>query len=97
MSLRSEFRELGLCPACSTPVEYAYVMSGPEGEALRVIVSVECPICGHKESRGLLFPLNAVYLIRYLFRPTVGLFLERVKVTHELKRAEELKAPGARP
>ncbi|MEN2999315.1 MAG: hypothetical protein ABDH61_01895 [Acidilobaceae archaeon] len=94
MSVRAEFRELGLCQRCSAPVEYVYLISGPEGDGVRVNVYADCSICGHKESKDFIYPLNALYSLRHLFQPNVKLFLERIRLTYELKRAEEIEVGG---
>ncbi len=98
LSVKLEFREIGLCPKCSAPIEYLYTLSGPEGEdGVRVYVVSECPICGFKESKNLLFPLDPFYSIRHLFQPTVKIFVEKVKLTRELRRAGEAKILASSP
>jgi len=95
LSIRLEFREVGLCPKCSAPIEYLYTLSGPEGEdGVRVYMVSECPICGFRESKNLLFPLEPFYNIRHLFQPTIKIFVEKVKLTKELKRVKEAKVIG---
>ncbi|MDM7274569.1 MAG: hypothetical protein P3X22_000365 [Thermoprotei archaeon] len=92
MSLKLEFRELGLCSRCSAPIEYSYTLSGPEdGGSVRVFLTVDCGVCGFKESKNMVFPLNALYSIRYMFHPTVKIFLEKVRLAAELKKSEEVK------
>ncbi|MCS7107370.1 MAG: hypothetical protein NZ902_04630 [Acidilobaceae archaeon] len=94
MSTKAEFRELGLCQKCSAPLEYTYVISGPEGEGARVSVYADCSICGHKESKSLVFPIYALYSLRHLFRPNVKLFVERLRLAYELNRVEEMEIRG---
>jgi hypothetical protein len=95
LSVKLEFREIGLCPKCSAPIEYYYTLSGPEGEdGVRIYVISECPICGFKDSKNLLFPIDPVHSIRHLFQPTVKIFIEKVKLAKELKRFEEAKVVG---
>lgn len=95
MSVKLEFREVGLCPRCSAPIEYSYSLSGPEGDdGIRVYVTSECSVCGFRESKNLLFPLSPMYSIRHLFQPTVKIFIEKVRLTSELKRMEGARVVG---
>jgi hypothetical protein len=98
LSVKLELREVGLCPKCSAPIEYLYTLSGPEGEGgVRVYVVSECPVCGFRDSKNLLFPLDPVYSIRHLFQPTVKIFIEKVKLAKELKRVGMARAVGEAP
>ncbi|MEM0341023.1 MAG: hypothetical protein QXN05_05350 [Acidilobaceae archaeon] len=84
-SLHHEVREYGLCPNCSTPVEYKYVLNGPEGSGLRVQYHVSCEICGFSESKILIFPIDALFYIRMLFEPSTRIFIEKVRIASEIK------------
>jgi len=96
LSVKLDFREVGLCPKCSAPIEYSYTLSGPEGEdGVRIYVSCECPVCGFRESRNLLFPLGPLYSIRHLFQPTIKIYLEKVRLTSELKKLEKASIVGS--
>lgn len=94
MSIKGELRELGPCQRCSSPTEYIYQLSGPEGEGVRISVHSECPICGYKELKTLIFPLTALYSIRHLLDPAAKILVERMALVRELKSAEEARAVG---
>lgn len=85
MSLRHEVREYGLCPNCSTPAEYRYTLSGPEGGGVRIEYTVVCEICGFSEAKILVFPVDALYSIRMLLEPSTRIFIEKVKIVGEIK------------
>ncbi|MEM1873944.1 MAG: hypothetical protein QXS85_05085 [Acidilobaceae archaeon] len=95
-TLRHEVREYGLCPNCSTPAEYRYALSGPEGGGVRVQYSVSCEICGFSEQKVMVFPLDALYSIRMLLEPSTRVFVEKVKIASEIKaRVRSAGAQGS--
>lgn len=94
MSVKGELRELGPCQRCSTPIEYVYQLVGPEEDGVRISVSSECPVCGHKESKTLIFPIVALYNIRHILDPAAKIMIERMMLVRELKRSEEAEAVG---
>lgn len=79
--LEQEVIESGLCPKCNAPTDHHYVITGPyEGveHLVRIHYTLNCGICGYKESRRMYIPLEAMHSLRYLLIPSVRLFLERV-------------------
>ncbi len=80
--MRIEHSELGLCPKCDAPVaEYHYTLEGPlNGGTVSVTVSIRCPVCGYSSEKKILFPVKALYLIRYMLAPPLRPKVEKLYI-----------------
>lgn len=77
--MRFEYRKLGVCPSCGSPLaEYNYIVEGPESENVVVHASIRCPVCGYTEKKKIIFPIKALYAIRYLLQPNVRSDVEKL-------------------
>ena len=80
----------GPCPRCDAPGVYKYRLSGPEGEdgsQAYVDVSFTCLVCGYRLDRRIAFPVEALYLVRGLFREGVKLEVEKIYYASMVRRS----------
>ncbi len=78
----------GICPRCGGLGVYKYTVKAPVGdEAVMVEVGYEfhCLACGHSERRRVLIPLEAAFMMRYIFDPEVRGVVERARLIAEVR------------
>jgi len=83
-----EHREPGLCPRCDAPIDYVYRIEGPlepDRELARIIVRIECPVCGYRDEKKILFPVKGLNMIKYLFLPEIRPVIEKLYHLYKIR------------
>lgn len=92
------YKTIGDCPKCGAPgASYEYVVEGPiddERENARVKAIIECPICGYRETRAIVFPVKALYLIRMMLVPELRPAVEKLYLLYKIRVLGEATEAG---
>ncbi len=96
--VRQEYKTIGDCPKCGAPgASYEYVVEGPIGddrENARVQATIRCPFCGYVETRSIVFPVKALYLIRMMLVPELRPAVEKLYLLYKIRVLGESAEAG---
>ncbi|MEB3787591.1 MAG: hypothetical protein GSR78_02410 [Desulfurococcales archaeon] len=74
--MKTGIKEPGVCPECMAPVEYEYTFELGDDSSVAVRINVECPVCGYRDTKKIVFPLRALSAFKYLLKPEARLIVE---------------------
>lgn len=75
-----KFSGEGLCPQCGGLGVYSYVVRLDRGDEGNIVVEYEfsCTFCGYNERSRVVIPVRAAYYLRFLFKPEVMVYVEKM-------------------
>ncbi len=83
---------VGDCPKCGAPTaSYKYTVRGPFGderENVEIEVSIKCDMCGYSDTKKIIFPVKALWLVKYLLVPEVRPYVEKLYLLHKVRIVE---------
>ena len=90
--IRENYRAVGECPKCGVFLaRYHYIVEGPVDETretTRVVVSIQCPVCGYSDEKKIIFPVKALYMIRYILVPELRPTVEKLYALYRIRLAD---------
>ncbi len=76
LELKTSITEPGVCPECMAPVDYNYTFELGDDENVTVWITADCPVCGYKLNKKIVFPMKALTAVKYLLKPEARLVVE---------------------
>jgi len=95
VALKQDIREFGICSECGGIAVYSYRLELAGESETSVSVSVSCSMCGYRDSKRIIMPNTALYLMRYLFKPEARLFAEKAYIVPSLRVATAFRKERA--